>query len=478
MILESQKQLRQRLASDPHRPRYHFLSPANWMNDPNGFIQWKGQYHLFYQYNPNSALWGDIHWGHAVSPDLIHWSDLPIALAPTPGSYDEAGCYSGCAVDNGLPTIIYTGTVGPKNEIQTQCIATSQDDLLTWQKHANNPVIGDVPPESKQTRDFRDPFVWKEGDTWYLVLASRIDGNGGAIFLYRSKDLIDWEYLNPLLIGDRARDGICWECPNFFKIDQRWVLIVSTIMGGTTPPIVRYFVGAYENFRFSPTYEGILDYGRLYAPLTTVDHHGRRLLMGWLREARPNPEIEQAGWAGVQSIPRNLSLDSYGRLAMVPVAELEQIHGEPHHWANLDLAGYVSLDVEGLALDIVAEFEPQPDGQCGLSLLCSPDGTERLDIVYEATKQVIVVNRITPEHGSILAEGVLPASHQLDTGETLRLRVLLDGSVVEIIANDRTSVTSRVYPSHPDHTKLRLFGTQARLRLLDIWEMPSIWQSR
>jgi len=144
--------VRGKLADDLHRPQYHFLPPANWMNDPNGLIQWRGQYHLFYQHNPGCPCWGTMHWGHAVSENLVHWTDLPIALAPTPGGPDADGCWSGCAVDNdGIPTLIYTG-VFP----QRQCIATSTDDLLTWEKHAGNPVIA-APPEGLDVTGFRDP---------------------------------------------------------------------------------------------------------------------------------------------------------------------------------------------------------------------------------------------------------------------------------------------------------------------------------
>src|SRR5512143_2626508 len=130
-------------SADRHRPRFHFLPERNWMNDPNGLIQWKGQYHLFYQYNPNGPFHGTIHWGHAVSGDLVHWAHLPVALAPTPDGPDKDGCWSGCAVDNGgVPTLIYTG-VHP----QTQCLAWSDDDLLTWKKHAGNPVLPAPPPQ-------------------------------------------------------------------------------------------------------------------------------------------------------------------------------------------------------------------------------------------------------------------------------------------------------------------------------------------
>ncbi len=158
---------RQGLAGDPHRPQYHFLPPANWMNDPNGLLQWKGQYHLFYQYNPHGPFHAHIHWGHAVSADLVHWTDLPIALTPTAERADAHGCWSGSAIDNnGTPTLLYSGL-----HPQVVCMATSDDDLLTWHYYQGNPVIAG-PPAELQTETgghFRDPFVWKEGDYWYLL---------------------------------------------------------------------------------------------------------------------------------------------------------------------------------------------------------------------------------------------------------------------------------------------------------------------
>ncbi|MBZ0294813.1 MAG: glycoside hydrolase family 32 protein, partial [Anaerolineae bacterium] len=152
MSIETTLSIRKQLAADHQRPQYHFLPPSNWMNDPNGLIQWNGQYHLFYQYNPHGPLWGTIHWGHAISDDLIHWADWPIALTPTLGGPDEAGCFSGCAVNHdGVPTLIYTGTRGERHDIQTQCIATSHDGLLTWETYSGNPVLDAVPDEAGQT---------------------------------------------------------------------------------------------------------------------------------------------------------------------------------------------------------------------------------------------------------------------------------------------------------------------------------------
>lgn len=463
---------RQQFVDDWQRPRYHYLPPANWMNDPNGVIQWQGQYHLFYQHNPNGPFHADMHWGHAVSDDLIHWADLPIALAPN-DPYDESGVYSGCAVNNnGVPTIVYTGTRGERSSIQTQCIATSDDDLLTWTKYADNPIIGDIPPESKQTRDFRDPFVWREDDTWYMVVGSRIDGVGGTVFLYRSSDLIHWDYLNPILTGDINRNGYMWECPNFFRLGDQWVLIISSHLGHETGKVL-YFIGDYADYRFTPTYEGVLDHGYLYAPLSTEDDQGRRLLWGWLREGRSVDTQKAAGWSGVQSIPRELTMRE-GRLYMEPVPELKAIRGAQHHYEAIDLAVEITLDVSGLSLDIEATVEPGANGLFGLVLACAADGSEQTQITYDAGAKRLMVNRQQSGSGEGVDPSAQDAPHDLTTGEPLHLRILLDGSVLEIIANGRTSLTSRIYPSQADSQGVRLFG-RGVVRSLGIWEMDSTW---
>ncbi|MBN8638808.1 MAG: glycoside hydrolase family 32 protein [Anaerolineae bacterium] len=453
---------RQQLATDIHRPRYHFLPPSNWMNDPNGFIQWEGQYHLFYQYNPFGATWGNMHWGHAVSTDLIHWTDLPIAIAPTPGSYDEAGIFSGCMVNhNGVPTIFYTATAD-NCTVQTQAIATSGDGLITWTKHADNPVISAVPALAGQTRDFRDPFVWKDGNWWYMVLGSRIQDVGGVIFLYRSADLHHWEYLHPLLTGDIHQDGVIWECPNFFQLGDEWVLIISTHDGKATATTI-YFVGSYENQRFTPVYRGVLDDAVLYAPLSTVDEQQRRVLFGWLREDRSGDEMNRAGWSGVQSIPRVLTLDTQHRVHMVPVPELKAIRG---HHQQLTAAG--SINVSSAAVDIEAQITG--DGTSSLSFVYSSTTQEQINIRYDAAAQQLVTTQTVRGSDGAPVTKVKHTPHSAAT--TLNLRILVDGSVVEIIADEVTSSTQRVYPSAAGDCSVRLSGSGTA----DVWEMPSIWQ--
>ena len=172
-----------------------FLPPANWMNDPNGLIQYEGTYHMFYQYNPAAPLPKNMHWGHASSKDLVHWQHEPLALTPTPGSPDEDGCWSGCAfVAEDLPAIVYTGR---KGELERPCLAFSHDNLQTWEKYPGNPVIPDKPAGLDLT-DFRDHKVWKENNKWYQLIAAGKRGEFGAVLLYESEDLKEWKFLKVL----------------------------------------------------------------------------------------------------------------------------------------------------------------------------------------------------------------------------------------------------------------------------------------
>lgn len=466
--------LRHQLAGDAHRPLAHFLAPANWMNDPNGVIEWEGRFHLFYQYNPHGATFGLQHWGHAVSDDLLTWEDMPIALMPTPGGPDEAGCWSGCMVDDrGTPTIIYTGVRGAHYQEQTLCLATSDghDDMLTWTKYAGNPVLSEIPAVAGETSDLRDPFVWREGETWYMLLASRISGVGGAVLLYRSPDLITWEYLHPLLTGEAARTGDVWECPNFFPLDDKWVLIVAG-KGRNFPFTTFYYLGSYHDGHFTPERDGVLDHGYLYAPLMMSDSRGRRLLWAWLREGRTAEAHAAAGWAGAHIIPRVLRL-RHGALHMEPIPELQRLRRDRFALTNVQLDGQgATLGVSGRSLDIEASLLPH--GPVTITLSHGPDGREETRVTYVPRQQELRVERAR----SSLTAGVetFPhvAPHVLEPGEALALRILVDGSVVEIIANGRTSVATRIYPSSVDNQEIRVTG-HGLLRSLQAWQLAAIW---
>ena len=450
---------------DIHRPRYHFLPAANWMNDPNGVIQWQGRYHLFFQYNPDGPYHANMHWGHAVSDDLLHWEELPIAIAPTPNSPDQGGIWSGCIVDDGgTPVAFYTGA-NDDYSVQAQCMATGNSDLTRWQKYAGNPVIGAVPAHLGQTQDFRDPFVWKREGSWYMTLSAHIVGVGGAVLLYRSANLTDWEYLHPLFVGDRARNGRNFECANFFPLGDKWVMIIS-VMLADAPAYTLYFLGRWENQRFITEAEGVYDAGVSYASLMHVDESGRPLIYSWLRESRSVDLQKKAGWTGVQAIPRILSLDSRNRLISRPVPEVERLRSRGQHFA----AGEVSdaaVSVGGLALDIDAEFDARAAPSCGIELTA---GDDKLAVIYERSTQTLQVQRRYHQANADIDSGPEGIAHALDAGETLQLCLLLDGSVLEVIANGRARITSRFYPASADAPNLRAIAPAAVIGL-DVWEM-------
>ena len=343
---------------DKNRPTYHFMPPKNWMNDPNGLIHWKGKYHLFYQHNPNAPVWGDIHWGHAISDDLIHWQDMPIALAPTPNSPDERGVWSGCTIDNdGVATIFYTGARGEHHDEQTVCIATSTDDDLTlWQKYEQNPVIA-APPKEFEGCGFRDPYVFKHNDTWLMVIGAGIPEGGEAVLLYKSDDLYNWTYLHPLMISN-AKNDFAYECPSFLPItDDKWMLIVSLMPESS----VQYFVGTFENYKFTPTSSGRLADGAFYAPLAFIDDQQRRLLMGWIRETRPIAHSQSAGWAGVASLPLEITLKD-SRPVLAPIRGLLPPDRAVDYWeftnVTFDKLDEIETTIDTRAIKVVSSEYP------------------------------------------------------------------------------------------------------------------------
>ncbi len=452
---------RQRLTADPHRPIYHFLPPSQWMNDPNGVIQWQGQTHLFYQHHPDSPLWGPMHWGHAVSDDLVHWRDLPVALCPTPESPDSRGCWSGCMVDDGgVPTILYTGVRGEHHHIQTQCLVTGSADLLTWEKYVGNPVIA-APPDGKHSGRFRDPYVWREGDLWYMVLGMGQEDSPGKALLYRSHDLRAWEYLHPLLEGYMPQHGMMWECPNFLPLGDKHLLLVSII----GPTQVYYFLGTYADQHFTPEREGVLDLNSsFYAPLTLRDAQGRWLMFGWLREGRPDEALLKAGWAGVQALPRVLSLLPNGTIGMMPIPEIRKLRGQ--HFTSLEA-------VQGQHLELNVEFPGHASDVHGIIVRRSPDGAEETRIGYEPAGEVLFIDRSLSSLDENVQRDRATLAFIRAKDEPLRLHIYLDASVIEVFANDRACLTSRVYPTRADSLGLATFG--AVPTQVDVWEMRSIW---
>lgn len=316
------------------RPLYHFTAPRGWINDPNGLIFYKGRYHLFYQYNPKSCDWGAPSWGHAVSDDMIHWEDLPVALTPDKPyeAHPEGGCFSGCAVEkDGTLYIFYTAVAKSDGKIvQTQCLVTSADGIH-FEKHPANPLIREAPEGVKG--DFRDPKVFAVGSKWYMVVGASIGeadhGGDGRIFLYESEDLLSWTYRGAILKSE-GKMGTMFECPDLFEINGKWVLTCSP-MNHPDYNKALYCVGDmdFEKGEFHIEKTGNLDYGSdFYAPQSFVDKHGNRVIIAWQNGWLWMPWCENwgptgmEGWRGVLSVPKKLTLLQDLSLSVYPVEEM------------------------------------------------------------------------------------------------------------------------------------------------------------
>lgn len=435
------------------------------MNDPNGLIQFRGEYHLFYQHNPVAPVWGNMSWGHASSRDLVHWRHLSVALRPEQ-PYDKDGVFSGCMVNAaGTPTAVYTGTMP-----ETQCIATSRD-MARWTKAPENPVVSGPPPGLK-VAGFRDPYVWREGDEWFMVVGSGVDAGRGAILLYRSRDLRRWEYLHPAATGDGST-GSMWECPNLFRLADRWVLLLSPIPLGRSI----YFTGQFRNGRFSPQQSGEMDCGGcFYAPQAFRDERGRRIVFGWLQENRPREAQVAAGWSGVMSLPRVLTLGRDHALRFSPAEEVKRLRRRSVRVGATAVRGSDPLpprDIRGDQLEIVAQFEPLRDRAAGVAVRRSPAGEEETVILYDGAAETLFVDRSRSSMDPAVGHDLRSVRLTLRNDEPLTLRIFVDGCVVEVFANDRACLTSRIYPTRADSLGVSLVarGAPVRLESLQAWEM-------
>jgi beta-fructofuranosidase len=358
--------------------------------------------------------------------------------------------------------------------------------MMIWRKFAANPVVA-APPQGMEITGFRDPCVWREADEWFLAIGSGIKGQGGMILLYRSGDLIHWDYLHLLCKGrkeellpgkDPVSTGEMWECPDFFPLTDKHVLIVST------QGAVIYSVGRYVNQYFHPEVQGRADLGdSYYAARSMEDEKGRRILWGWIREGRSDAAQRAAGWAGVMSLPRVLTLGHNGRLGMAPASEIETLRGKHQRFESLPIVpGSFSLlkSVRGDSLEIQAEFEPGASEAMGLTVRSAPDGKEQTSITYNRSSGHLLVERERSSLSSDVDRSSQGGPFALAADETLKLRVFLDASVIEIFANDGAYLTSRIYPSRPESLGIGMFarGGNARLKALNVWEMRPISPNR
>ena len=431
------------------RPVYHFSPRVGWTNDPNGFSVYQGRYHLFYQYHPYSTQWGPMHWGHAVSTDMLRWEYLPAAIAPdTP--CDKDGCFSGSAIetDDGKHLLLYTGVRqetredGKSREFQTQCIAIG--DGRNYEKLDSNPVLdGRDIPEGFSARDFRDPKIFRREDgSFGCVVGSRADDGSGAILLFRSEDGLRWRYEST---PDRSRNewGRMWECPDMFSLGGKDVILVNPQemqaqglefhCGNCTMAMI----GTLENGQFLRETVQSMDYGLdFYAPQTLRTPDGRRVMIGWMQNWDTVTVCpEGAKWFGQMTTPRELTLRN-GRICQNPIRELDALHGKCVSYQAVPVHEEMSLPgVSGRVVDFTVSVKPADDSGYGLfTLKLAKDSRHNASLTYHTATSTL---RMSRTHAGFTQDFVhereCPVANR---GGELKLRIILDRYSAEVFVND------------------------------------------
>lgn len=459
------------------RPEYHFSPAYGWMNDPNGMVYKDGEWHLFYQYNPYASIWGNMHWGHAVSKDLVNWEHLPVALYP-----DALGTiFSGSAVvdtDNtsgfgkGAIVAIYTNS-GVR---QVQSIAYSTDNGLTFTKYEENPVI------TAEVRDFRDPkVIWNpEAGKWNLVLAA-----GNEVRFYSSPDLKHWTYESAFGSTYGSHGGV-WECPDIFPVSvygsdaAKWVLLVNNGGGPAGGSATQYFVGEFDGRTFSCDSPAEMvkwmDWGKdHYATVSFANApEDRKVVMAWMNNWDYANKVPTMQFRSVNSIPRDLYLyekDGEYYLSVVPSPEMEAARGAGKQLESCilfsgakDYAGVLG-DCGGVA-EIQIDFAAAPSAVFGIELFNSVD--ESVKLVYDMAAASFSCDRIgsgvTDFHDAFPIKTVAP----LEKSDVYSLRLFVDKCSIEAFdEKGRFAMSNQVFP-HESYSGLRLSAENGKVQIYSV----------
>lgn len=474
--------------NEQFRPQFHFSPPEKWMNDPNGLVYNRGVYHLFYQYYPEDIVWGPMHWGHAVSKDLLHWEHKPIALYPDKLGY----IFSGSAVvdkrnTSGLgredtPPLVAVFTYHdpekePKggNDHQTQGIAYSLDNGETWEKYKENPVI-----DNKEFRDFRDPKVYwdEEGSRWVMLLVA-----GDHLRIYSSPNLLDWTYLSEFG-KDRGAHGGVWECPDMFKLEvddsgeEKWVLLISINPGGPNGgSATQYFVGEFDGTTFTSEQEEIkwVDWGAdNYAGVTynnTPDD--RRIFIGWMSNWNYARDTPTEVWRSAMTLPRKLSLHNINgeyELKNYPIKEVESLREH----AQVELRaedGIYEMDNFN-ASEVVFQT-----GLVDSEWRYFNEAGDTLVIKLDADKKELSIDRSqsgqTNFEASFASEDHTTPVTNLPE-DSFEVRIIMDASSVEVFLNHGHYVmTEQVFPNKP-YTRFTVTGEPAPADV-SVYGISRVW---
>ena len=462
--MEAVEHAAQIAASDPCRPEFHFIPPAQFMNDVNGPLLHNGWYHIFYQWNPYYPIgWTDdgwcvhMHWGHARSRDLIHWEHLPIAICPGEG---ESHCASGGGgvTPDGQPFILYTSMLEGNTPDEQVIVFAQDDDLITWERHPCNPVLGyGAHGEPEFDHGWRDPFIFSDGGRTFLTVGAT--GIGLPLYEATSPDLTSWEYRG--IVFDSVQ-----ECPNFCRIGDKWVLITSAFEKG-----VVYSVGSFDPDvpLFTAETDGVMDEHRhflaLYGTNILIDKQDRPVfvgrMIGWPERAHSDG---LRAWNGCMSLPRVLDIGNDGRLLQQPLPALATLRGEHtgHENVLLDGGERVLAKSGRNMLEIHLAFDAIKAKRVGMRL--GPAGDEKsVVIAYEGNTLRVTDLDVQIEPGGAEAD--------------LELRIFLDRTLLEIFVNGGRQTVSKVVFPQSDDLDVAVFADDgsATLKSADVWQLGGVW---
>lgn len=471
--------------NDRWYPAFHLAPAAGWMNDPNGVCYYQGRYHVFYQHHPYGPTWGPMHWGHLSSADLLTWRHEPIALAPG-DEVDADGVWSGSAVvsDDDTLMVYYTGhrwrngVDQTEGNLQVQCLAESTDGIHLDKKG----VIVEGPADLLH---FRDPKVWQQDGIWYMVFAASSADERGQIWLYTSTDMRTWEF-DRILFEDPDPDVYMIECPDLFRLGDRWVISYGPMSKGTPKGYggrnghnTGYVVGEWkpgEAFTQLTDYRPA-DWGHhFYAPQTFAAPDGRRIMFGWMGGfTLPLASQAEDGWSGQLAVPREVSVGEDGRLRFTPLPELEQLRSETVDFGSfevgVDETRVLLADAGPVEIELVVNLADSTSEQVCLDVhKTSPAHFTR--VAYDDLASRVVLDRGT---NSATDRGYRAAPY--DGGDQLVLRVFVDRGSVEVFVGDGAETISSLSfpPDGPRAIELSSVSGSIRVESLKIHRLGSIW---
>ena len=445
---------------DPHLPAVHLRPPQHWVNDPNGLVFHDGWFHVFFQYNPDSARHANMHWGHVRSADLVHWEPLPVALAPTPGGDDADGVWSGNAVSVEDSLVAFYSARREDRWWQPIAAAVSTDGVSFRKEPAL--LVAEPPPGTVM---FRDPYVWRDGARWRMLVGAALADGRGAALQYFSEDLLHWEYGGPFLAqpptplpgGGDTEEG--WECVQYADFGvQRGALVLSAWDPEDGAGRTAVYVGRDWGDHFATQAEPRrFDYGPdFYAPALMRAPDGRWLAWGWVWEARDEERVgsvstwtDEVGWAGMLSLPRELTLTADG-VAQRPAREVDGLRGALLVDASGTLSPHAAepLGEVSHCFDVVARLGWHAGGgaAAGLSLVTSADGSEHLDVFVDPRSGDVVIDRDAASLDPRAKAGSWRIPTLMRPGGSVEVRMVVDHSVVEVFLDNGAAATVRFYP--------------------------------